>query len=597
MADEKINWKQFKRLKFDSRKISRRAKKAETTTTRHARKFVTSKFESLRSARQHIILWLILVAVLICAVALQMFWYQDAYRTSAWKESGTYAEAIDGPITTLNPLYATTSAELSSSRLVFSSLLRYDSTGHLADDLATSVKTSEDGKEYTVTIRKDASWSDGATVGADDIIYTVNTMKSTEARAVMYSNWVDISVEKVNDNTVKFVLPSSYASFPHALTFSILPQHILKSVSPAALRQHTFNVSPIGSGPFTLKLLQEAPAAKHKIANFSANTNYYRGAPKLSRFEIHAFTSRDDMAHALKTGEVSAAVGLNRNVSDIGPNLVTADIPVNSGVYALLNATSPVLSNVQVRKALQVGTDTNKLREALGYEVPELYLPFMQNQLQGELPAKPVHSTSEAAKLLDEAGWVKKPGNQIREDKDGKPLQLRVVTVENSEYEKVLEQMAGQWRRLGFDVKTEIRDRKSADQNFVQTTLQTRDYDVLLYELVIGADADVYAYWHSSQTSASGYNLANYKSTAADDSLSSARAKNEPVLRNKKHYDFATQWLADAPAIGLYQSVMRYSYRPSVQPSLRMRTIPSEVDRYNDILYWSAHEESVYKTP
>ncbi len=306
MADEKNSWKRFNRLKFDSRKISRRAKKAETTTTRHARKFVTSKFESLRSSRQHVITWLVIVAVLISAVALQMMWYQDAYRTSAWKEGGSYAEAVDGPITTLNPLYATTGAELSSNRLLFSSLLEYDTTGHLADDLATSIKASEDGKEYTVTMRKDAVWSDGASVSADDIVFTVNTMKSAEARSIMYGNWVDISISKVNDNTVKFSLPSTYASFPHALTFSILPQHVLKDVMPAALRQHTFNVSPVGSGPFILRLLQEAPGGTHKIANLSANIHYYRGAPKLSRFEIHAFTNRNDMVKALQTGEVSA---------------------------------------------------------------------------------------------------------------------------------------------------------------------------------------------------------------------------------------------------------------------------------------------------
>ena len=598
MANEKTNWKRFQRIGFDSKAFSKRARKAETNTTRHAHKFVLSKLDSLRSAKQHVITWLLLIGLLMGAVALQMYWYQQAYRTMAWKNGGTYAEATMGPINTLNPLYATTPAELSASKLIFSSLYDYDDTGSLSDDLAVGREISQDGKDYIVTIRDDAVWSDGTKLTAQDIAFTVGLMKSAEVRSVMYGSWRDVTAEAMDDRTVKFSLPARYAAFPHALTFSILPRHILESVPGGALRQNAFSVSPVGSGPFSVRLLQPSPDRQHKILNLSANEEYYEGAPRLSRFVLHAYENQDDMARALQIGEVNAAAGLMANASDMSSSLRTKQYPVNSGVYALFNNDAPILKDLKVRRALQVGTDTEAVRKTVGYPVPELHLPFVQGQLTGEgIPATPQFNEAAASKLLDQAGWKLKGDDQIRSNKSGQPLQLRLITIEDATYEKVLEELAGQWRKLGIDVRTEVRDPQNPTQDFVQTTLQPRDFDVLLYELVIGADPDVFAYWHSSQASRGGYNFANYRDDISDDALSSARSSNDPALRNEKYKTFSERWVKDAAAIGLYQSVLRYSYRTSVLPQISERSVPTETDRFTDVIYWAAEQVPVYKTP
>ena len=603
MADEKGSWKRFRRTGFDSKKFYRRMRRAETTTTRHAHRFVLSKLDSLRNAKQHIILWLLIVGVLIVAVALQMIWYQQAYRTMAWKSGGTYAEAVLGPIDTLDPLYVSTKAELSASRLIFSSLYRYDDTGHLSGDLATSLNSSKDGREYTATLRHDAHWSDGVKVTADDVVFTVNLMKSPDAQSVMYrtGSWANVTATAVDEYTVKFTLPAPNAPFPHALTFSVLPEHLLSDIAPGMLRQNSFSISPVGSGPFTVKLLQVSPDRKHKIVNLSASENYYRGSPKLTRFQLHAYASTDDMTHALRTGEVNAVADIDASTSSLPKGVTVKDIPIDSGVYGLFNTTAGPLKNKLVRQALQVGTDTKDVRQAVDYPTPPLHLPFVNGQLTGAgIPVEPHYDAKRAEQLLTKAGWKLAKGSDIRQDKHKKPLTLQVVTVKNSVYEKVLERLAGQWRKLGIDVKTTVADPDSSTEDFVQGTLQPRNYDVLLYERVIGADPDVYVYWHSSQATELGYNFSNYKSDVSDDILSTARSTNDPRLRNEKYKAFARQWMKDAPAIGLYQSVMRYAYRSSVQPVIPRPTttgLPSSAERFSDILYWSAQQVPVYKTP
>ncbi len=600
MADEKGSWKRFQRLGFDSKTFTKRARKAETNTTRHAHKFVLSKLDSLRSAKQHIILWLLLIAVLMGAVALQMFWYQQAYRTMAWKSGGTYAEATIGPINTLNPLYATTPAELAASKLIFSSLYDYDDRGSLADDLAVNMDISKDGKTYVVTLRDDVDWSDGTRLTAQDVTFTIGLMKSPEARSKMFydNSWASVAAEALDERTVKFTLADSYAPFPHALTFSVLPKHILEDVPAGSLRQNAFSVSPVGSGPFSVRLLDPAPNRKYKILNLSAAPSYYKGTPRLSRFALHAYRTHDDMVRALQIGEVNAAAGVTTDMSEVSSSIRTKQFPVGSGVYALFNVQAPTLKNDKLRRALQVGTDTDAVRSTIGYPVPALHLPFVNGQLTGDgIPTKPAYDTQRAKKLLNEAGWKLRGDSKIRTNKGGDKLQLRVVTTQDAAYEDVMEELAGQWRQLGIDVQTEARDPSSPTQDFVQTTLQPRDFDVLIRELGIGADPDVFAYWHSSQATTQGYNFANYRNDIADDALVSARGRSESALRNEKYKAFAQQWLKDAPALGLYQSVMRYSYRASVQPYISERSLPSEADRYTDVIYWSAQQAPVYKTP
>ena len=597
MDDEKRGWRQFQRLTFDSKKISKRVKKAEGATVRHARKFIVTRLDNIRSVRRHIIAWLLLVGVMIVAVGVQFMWFRESYQTTAPSEGGTYAEASLGPIDTLNPLYASSSAEITASRLMFSSLYSYDRTGHLKGDLAETITTDESGTLYTVKIRGDAKWHDGTLLTAKDVAFTVNLIKNPETRSPLRVNWRDISVKAVDDTTLEFKLPAVYAAFPNALTFSVLPEHMLKEVSPGTVRENVFSRSPVGSGPFSFQLLQTARGeAQHRVVYMTANNGYYRGAPMLNRFEIHAYEQQEQILRALRSGEVSGASDITgTDISQIDKqNYELAVQPINSGVYALLNTANPVTRDKQVRQALQLATDTNAIRKSLSVEVPKLDLPFIEGQVSGDLPRPPAPDPARAGQLLDQAGWTMKDG--VRQ-KDDQKLALTVVTTKNMQYEKALEALAGQWRAIGITVNTTVVNPTDPSVNFVQDILQPRNYDVLLYELFVGADPDVYAYWNSSQTVATGYNFSNYSNKNADDALASARSRLEPDLRNAKYIAFARQWLDDAPAIGLYQPVAEYAYNKHLHTVDQSAKLVSVYDRFSNVLDWSVGRKPVYKTP
>jgi len=251
------------------------------------------------------------------------------------------------------------------------------------------------------------------------------------------------------------------------------------------------------------------------------------------------------------------------------------------------------LQDKKVRQALQAATNTAAVRDVIGQGTPELHLPFVNGQLGVGAPAAPAYDKAAAERLLDEAGWTL--DGTLRK-KDGNPLKLSVVTTKNNDFERALDTVASQWRGLGVTVTTSIVDPTDASQNVVENILQPRQYDVLLYQLTIGGDPDVYAYWHSSQSSG-GFNFSNYSNAISDDALVSARSRVEPDLRNAKYVTFAQQWLSDVPAIGLYQATTQYVYSKSVHALPVNEKLISASDRYADVLYWSVGERLVQQTP
>lgn len=597
--EDKGSWKRFQKLRFDSKKLSRRARRAETATTRHAHKFVIGKLATLRDIRRHVSLWLTALTVLIAAVAVQMVWYQEGYRTTAAVGGGTYAEAMRGPVDTLNPLYAQSNAERSARQLIFSGLFDYDQTGRLRDELATSLTTDKTGKKYTVTLRSDAKWHDGTPVTANDVAFTVDLMKNPDARAVMRSTWTGISAVALDERTVQFTLPAANSPFPHALTFAVLPRHILESVEPGSLRENTFSISPTGSGPFKLRLLQAIGSGEneHKIVHLTAWKSYFRGAPKLSRFEVHAYRSTKGIVQALQTRDVNAALDITGVRGNLPKSMVVHDHPINSGVYALINNESDIFQDVQVRRALQRGTDTAAIRRTLDIRAPGLDLPFLPSQVNSSSSLKkPAFNQTAAKSMLQKAGWRLSGDNTIRTKKK-QTLTLRLVTVKDTQYHRVVDELAKQWRALGIDVQVSEFDPEAANQSFTQTVLQPRDYDVLVNELSIGADPDVFAYWYSAESNPFGRNYSNYNSELADDALLSARQRGEPELRDRKYQVFAAQWLKDAPAIGLYQSVLEYAHSKQAEAFEHDAILPTVADRYGNVLYWTADRGHVYKTP
>ena len=585
------------KLRLGYKRLALRVKHAEGATQRHASRFILRRIENVRLVMTEIMIWLAAIALLIAGLGIQYSWNSQGSKKDGAKSGGVYVEGVIGNISTLNPLLAASEPEQAVSRLLFSSLYNYDVTGALHTDLAESM-TVKDDKVYTIKLRN-AVWHDGKKLTAEDVVYTINLIKNPQVRSPLRVNWLDISARAIDDSTVEFMLPAVYAGFSHALTFPVIPKHILQTVSPSSMREADFSSNPVGSGPFAVKRVQTSESTSSTdVVRMEPNTKYYGAVSTLSRLELRAYGNESLLVKAVNSGEVSAASGLSLSAADNikSKQYSTKHWLLNKGVYLLMNNRSQTLQDARVRRALRYATDTSSIRATVGDNVARLDTPILQSQIAQKLPAAPDYNLDKAKALLKEAGWTYNQGQW--KGKDGRPLAVAVTTSSGrDEYKKIVDTLKQQWSRLGVDVQLREIDTSSTTTSFVQSVLQPRDYDALLYELELGADPDVFAYWHSSQASASGYNFANYSNRTVDNDLVGGRSRTNSALRAAKYIQFVNQWLNDAPAIGLYQSVGSYVLNNGasiVEPRGSLNTMN---DRYADVTTWSTGKASVYKTP
>ena len=561
--------------------------------------FFVKRWNNLSKVKMPIICWVITVSILLALTGIQIAFYRNSFTTVSSTDGGTYAEGVLGQINSLNPIFASSNTEQDLSKLVFSSLLREDSSGHLSYDSANKISLQNSGCRYILNIRNDIYWHDGQKLTADDIVYTVGLIKDPIVGSTI-TGWEDVKASKIDDYTVAFDIPNSYAAFKNLLTFPILPKHLLSTIQPSDIRSSDFSSHPIGSGPYVFHYYQPSVngSGDHKIVYLQKNKNYYKRSAKIDNFLLNSYSTEKEISQAIDNNEIDAAADLgNLDVKKVkqseGYRVNVETSSINSGVYAILNIKSDILVDSNVRKAIQIGTDTSDLRKQLDGNFKPLCLPFIPSQIGSNLQC-PNYNSSEANSLLEKSGWMLENG--VRK-KNNRALELSVVTTKNDDNNETVSALDKQWQKLGIKTDIKIIDAQDINQNFVQGYLQPRNYDVLIYQLDIGSDPDVYAYWHSSQVSSLGYNFSNYSSPIADDTLLSAREESDNSLRNAKYDLFAKRWLNDVPAVGLYQANTYYVYSNNVKPYNRNNYLVSSFDRYVDITSWSVNSRTVYKTP
>lgn len=592
------NWRRFTRLRPDRKRIRKRARKIEALTLKHAHTFIIRRWDNVKDVRRLAIAWVALIGLLIGVSALQMITYQNAFSKITAADGGTYAEAVTGPLETINPLFASTSAEKSASKLIFSGLLSYDSKNTLRGEIAKSWRMENDGERYVVDLKQNVTWHDGAPVTADDVVFTIDRIKNplTRANASLRNSWVGIKVLKLSQYSVAFDLSAKYAPFPHALTFGLLPKHLLNDIKPESLREAAFNRSPVGSGPFVFNRLQLIDPDQDRVVLYlNANKKFVRGAPKLERFQLHTYKDSERIKTAFITGEVNGAADLTssdiKQVTDAIPTATLPKVTIFDGFYALFKMDSPYLQDLKVREALRLATDRSAIISKLNGNAETLNGPLLPEHFAPLADKRQPNTDKKAAEaLLDQAGWTLQDGKR---SKDGQAMRLTVVAPRTGDYPAIMESIASQWRSVGVTLETQLVDVDTIQQN----VLLPRAYDVLLYEMAIGADPDVSFYWHSSQASARGLNFSNYRSDIADEALVSAQSRNETALRQAKYEAFVDTWLKDVPAIALYKPYLHYVTTETAETVTSDITLTDPEDRYRNVEYWTIERAVINRTP
>jgi peptide/nickel transport system substrate-binding protein len=528
-----------------------------------------------------------------------------------------YVEGVVGPLDQVSPLSARTQAERNAVALVFSGLVKLGPDQTIVPDLADTWDVDPSGAHWTFHIRSDATWHDGIAVTAEDVAFTVRTLRSADYRGPGAASWKEVTVTVVDRLTVRFDLTTPLGGFLQAATQPLVPAHILDGVSAQALSSATspFGRQPIGSGPYRLVtlvpgLVRLVPVTRTHAASTAApgaggsptppidalRTDSPplvppRPASVLTGFEFRVYDTAASLVQAYRNGELDAASGLTP-VQDAdllgvaGTRLVRYPGTTLLVIVLNLRRTHPEFRDPNVRKALLSAIDRDGIvNTALwGFALrADGLIPPSSWAFDPTVNQPIALDATGAAAALQKAGWTR-TDTSWKVPGVADPLAIDLLSADaasNPTAFAVADEVASDWRQLGLaTTHTGL-----APADLSTTRLQVGDFGAVLLSVNIGLDPDLYPLLASTQTVTTGSNFAGLQDAGLDKLLTAARAPGAVDAR-KAAYSALQKQLA----IGTY--MLPLAFRDVVVVvSDRVtgpvaRAVSDPADRFWDVLTW-----------
>jgi peptide/nickel transport system substrate-binding protein len=418
---------------------------------------------------------------------------------------------------TLNPILAvdTTSREVIGT--MQADLVHINrQTQRTEPALASSWKVSPDGRKYTLQLRHDVKFSDGAPFTADDVVFTfqlyLDESLSSPQRDLLIIDNKPIAVRKIDNYTVEFDLTKPYGPGERIFdSLAILPKHLLES----AYRDHKLGeiwgvtAKPeevAGLGPFRLK----SYVAGQQLL-LERNPNYWRkdasgtSLPYLNELLFAVVATADARVIKFKSGEtqVLERVGADsfnqlqkENSSkteclyDVGPGLEFVFLLLNMNSldatkHADITAKQAWFNDLKFREAVSLAMDRKGMvRLVYGGRATPIWgnvSPGNKLWLSANVP-HPDRSIDQAKALLNSDGFSW-DANGMLLDQQKHPVTFTViVSSSNAQRTKIATIAQDDLKQLGIDVKVVPLEFRA----LVDRVMNTHDYDAVLMNLVNG---------------------------------------------------------------------------------------------------------------
>ena len=542
-------------------------------------------------SRKEQVLILCFLILFVASLTIEASRFYLRHVTLAPSEGGIYTEGLIGAPRFINPLFSMASdVDSDITALVFSGLLRFKPEEGYVPDLAESYEISDDKKIYTFHLRNNIKWHDGVPFSIDDIIFTIKAIQNGEYASPLAKSFLGVTVEKVDEKTVRFHLPESYIGFKDALTTGILPEHIWLKISPRASYLAEFNLKPIGTGPFRFKSFTRDKNGEIKSYTLERNKYFYNKKPYLDKIVFRFYPNSKAALAALKNGEIDGINFLPQGeILDQERNILYYPLMLPQYSAIFLNIRNEILKDKNIRQALVYATDKEKiLKEVLGGKGQILHAPIPRGFVGFYGEAKKYNFDLVTAEtILDKAGWKKQDNWRKKNDTN---LEITLAAVDKAEQSHLAEIIKKDWESIGIKVKLQI----VPSSEIQKIIIKPRLYDALIYGEIFGSESDLLPYWHSSQTEDPGLNLSGFSNALVDKYLEELRKIDNVLERTKKLIAIQDILVEEVPAIFLYSPTYIYPVSKKIK-GIEVQKIIIPRDRFASIENWFIRQKRVWK--
>ena len=534
---------------------------------------------------------------------LTLMWkVSNAYLVEIPVQGGTLTEGVVGNPRFINPVLAISEADKNLVALIYSGLVRVTPQGEIENDLAEEVTISDDRRIYTVHIHPGVRFHDDTPVTAEDVIFTLQKITNPAIKSPKRGNWEGVVINKIDEQTVSFTLKQPYIPFIHNLTVGILPKHIWKNVSDDEFAFSQFNTIPVGSGPYKVERVERNSGGipdRYRLVPFE---NVSQKMPFIKNLIFKFYSSEGSLISAYNAREVESMGSISPEkileLQKSGSRVISSPLPRVFAVFFNQNQ-SKILLNKEVRQALNLTSPkeeiVNKILNGYAAVISGPMPAGIYSQTNIENETLTMEERLETAKtILANAGWQPNPETGILEKKSTSgtmTLSFSISTGDAPELQQAANVLVSAWQKLGAKIEVLIFETGDLNQNVIRP----RNFDALLFGEMVGRDRDLYPFWHSSQRTDPGLNIALYANSQADKYLDNARsASDSPEVMAENYKAFAKALEADIPAIFLYTPSLLYIVPEKVK-NVNLDSLVVSQDRFLGIVNWYIETNKVWK--
>ncbi|EOC99848.1 peptide ABC transporter substrate-binding protein [Caldisalinibacter kiritimatiensis] len=484
-------------------------------------------------------------------------------------------------VKTFNPLMNKDKSLYYFYKLIYEGLFEFDQNLNIKNVLAENYSIEDEGQVINIKLRQDVSWHDGEKFTAEDVKFTLDTIKygaqNSVYREMMSSIFKPgkpgdlehiLNVEIIDEYNLKIIFDRSYSNALESLVLPILPRHQfvedginIKEAYESALELDNFK--PVGTGPYKFETYN-----KLKSVTLVVNENWWKGKPYISRI-IGKVLADDRLAlTALKAGEIDLAVSVGVDWEKYAQNnkVKVFEYPTQRYEFLGFNFSKEIFTGEKgkvLREVIAYGTDKDEIIDKV----------YLDHAIKTDLPIPPFSwlvdenlnkfdfNVNKARDILEEAGWSDIDEDGIYEDVNGKELTLNLLTNSYNRLRKATADMiADNLTEVGIKV---IKDYDSSNKENltqdmintqwenVQTKIANGDFDIVLTGWNLSYIPDLSFAFHSSQIEY-GTNFIKYNNELMDKKL--IEAFKAPSRNEKKsvYKEIQSILLEDLPYISLF---------------------------------------------
>lgn len=429
------------------------------------------------------------------------------------------------------PMKAENQVEKTVSKLIFRGLFKYNIYGELEPDLVDTYSVSEDGLEYTFKLKDNQYWTTGQKITSDDLLYTSFNSPAFQG----------ISIDRVDDLSVRYTLQNKYAPFLSLMTQGVVPNNSLERGN---------DLNPISSGSFRVVSVKKSGPLIKEITLYSSDY-------KIGRLTFRFYNSEEELFIAAKLGEIDLFLA---NTKQELSNFKIIDTPIISNSYGLFfNLSTVRVPDLAFRQKLSKAINYKEVSDKFGISI------------NGPISRDPIYSSKKVN--------FNKFDNNYFEDLKNREVVIKAVSTEKN---KELLELLGSYfdKSLNVKLKTEFYEY----DEFLNSVLKEKDFDAIFFGIETSRDPDRYVNWHSSGITP-GYNFTSFQNPTADKSLEDGRQELDLEKRITYYEKFQEVFDQNTPAIFLYHPTVNYYISDRIT-GIGDKFTFDLTDRYLDFFNW-----------